>query len=141
MLRPFAEKNLREVPDTVPEYDEARRMLSAFRQDATQRCYADWADLEAYCARSADPVGRMLLRLHGEDAGANRASDALCTALQILNHLQDLVPDRDRMDRIYLPAPWMELAGGEAAFFAPDNPRRRAVLTIHGGWTAGRRRC
>ncbi len=107
---------------------EARAMLSAFRQDATQRRYADWADLEAYCARSADPVGRMLLRLHGEDAAGHHASDALCTALQILNHLQDLVPDRERMDRIYLPAPWMELAGGEAAFFAPENPRRRAVL-------------
>jgi squalene synthase HpnC len=107
---------------------EARAMLSAFRQDATQRRYADWADLEAYCARSADPVGRMLLRVHGEDAAGHHASDALCTALQILNHLQDLVPDRDRMDRIYLPAPWMELAGGEAAFFAPGNPRRRAVL-------------
>jgi squalene synthase HpnC len=108
---------------------EARRMLGAFRQDATQRRYADWAGLEAYCAGSAEPVGRMLLRLHGEDlAMAGHASDALCTALQILNHLQDLVPDRDALDRIYLPEPWMALAGGEAAFFAPGNPARRAVL-------------
>ena len=108
--------------------DEARTMLGAFRQDATQRRYADWAALEGYCARSAEPVGRMLLRLHGEDAAAIPASDALCTALQILNHLQDLMPDRDALDRIYLPAPWMEMAGGEAAFFQPGNPRRRAVL-------------
>ncbi|WP_270933752.1 squalene/phytoene synthase family protein [Falsiroseomonas oryzae] len=108
--------------------DEARAMLSAFRQDATQRRYADWAELEAYCSRSAEPVGRMLLRLHGESAAAYRASDALCTALQILNHLQDLVPDRDTLDRIYLPEPWIALAGGESAFFATDNPRRRAVL-------------
>lgn len=107
---------------------EARLMLSAFRQDATQRRYADWAELEAYCARSADPVGRMLLRVHGEAAEAVPASDALCTALQVLNHLQDLVPDRESIGRIYLPLPWMELAGGEAAFFAPGNPRRRAVL-------------
>jgi phytoene/squalene synthetase len=107
---------------------EARLMLSAFRQDAVQRRYADWAELEEYCRRSADPVGRMLLRLHAEDAAAQRASDALCTALQILNHLQDLVPDRDTLDRIYLPQPWMDLAGGEASFFAPDNPGRRAVL-------------
>jgi phytoene synthase len=107
---------------------EARAMLSAFRQDATQRRYADWAELEAYCARSADPVGRMLLRLHGEGIAAQPASDALCTALQILNHIQDLVPDRDAMDRIYLPVPWMEQAGGEAAFFTADNPQRRAVL-------------
>jgi squalene synthase HpnC len=107
---------------------EARAMLSAFRQDATQSRYADWAELEAYCARSADPVGRMLLRLHGEDAAAHRASDALCTALQILNHLQDLVPDREALDRIYVPAPWMAVAGSEDAFFAAANARRRGVL-------------
>jgi squalene synthase HpnC len=108
--------------------DEARAMLGAFRQDATQRRYADWTELESYCTRSADPVGRMLLRLHGESTTAQRASDALCTALQILNHLQDLVPDRDALDRVYLPVPWMDLAGGEDAFFSPDNARRRAVL-------------
>ena len=107
---------------------EARAMLSAFRQDATQRRYADWAELEDYCRRSAEPVGRMLLRLHGESDDARRASDALCTALQILNHLQDLVPDRAALNRIYLPLPWMAVAGGEDAFFTLDNPRRRAVL-------------
>ncbi|MCK8787975.1 squalene/phytoene synthase family protein [Roseomonas sp. NAR14] len=107
---------------------EARRMLSAFRQDATKKRYADWAELEDYCTRSADPVGRMLLRLHDSPAGAIPSADALCTALQLLNHLQDLVPDRDSLDRIYLPEPWMALAGGEAAFFRPDNPERRAVL-------------
>lgn len=109
---------------------EARAMLVAFRQDATQRRYADWASLEAYCAASADPVGRMLLRLHGEEApGATEAADALCTALQVLNHLQDLAPDRDALDRIYLPQPWLDLAGGEASFFDPGNAaRRREVL-------------
>jgi squalene synthase HpnC len=108
--------------------EEARAMLSAFRQDATQRRYADWAELERYCARSADPVGRMLLRLHGESAEARPASDALCTALQILNHLQDLVPDRDSLDRVYLPVGWMACAGGEDAFLTLGNARRRAVL-------------
>ncbi|WP_328729094.1 squalene/phytoene synthase family protein [Falsiroseomonas algicola] len=109
--------------------EEARLLLSAFRQDAVRGRYPDWAALEDYCARSAEPVGRMLLRLHGEDdEAAGHASDGLCTALQILNHLQDLVPDRDAMDRIYLPVPWMALAGGEAAFFARENPARRAVL-------------
>ncbi|MFT8244810.1 squalene/phytoene synthase family protein [Roseomonas sp. BN140053] len=109
---------------------EARRMLSAFRQDATQNRYEDWAGLQDYCARSAAPVGRMLLRLHGTtDPAALAASDALCEALQILNHLQDLVPDRDALDRVYLPTPWMAPAGGEAGFFAPENAApRRAVL-------------
>jgi phytoene/squalene synthetase len=64
---------------------------------------------------------------HRPDAEA--AADALSTALQVLNHLQDLVPDRDALDRIYLPESWMALAGGEAAFFDPANlVRRRAVL-------------
>ncbi len=118
------------APATLADVGQAEAvlMLSAFRQDAVQGRYADWAALEDYCRRSADPVGRMLLRVHGEDAAAIPASDALCTALQILNHLQDLVPDRETLDRTYLPAPWMEMAGGEAAFFAPANPRRREVL-------------
>ena len=110
---------------------EARLMLSAFRQDATQERYADWAALEEYCRRSADPVGRMLLRLHGDgdNAAGNAAADGLCTALQVLNHIQDLVPDRQALNRVYLPTGWMELAGGEAAFFDPANAtRRREVL-------------
>ncbi len=109
---------------------EARRMLGAFRQDATKRRYADWADLDAYCAMSAEPVGRLLFRLHGvTDEEAARAADALCGALQLLNHLQDLVPDRTSLDRVYLPEPWMALAGGEKAFFEPASAqRRRGVL-------------
>lgn len=109
--------------------EEARRVLSAFRQDARQQRYAEWADLEDYCTRSADPVGRLLLRLHGaESAEAKHAADGLCTALQILNHLQDLVPDRETLDRVYLPQSWLALAGGEAAFFETGNTRRREIL-------------
>ncbi|MBB3900340.1 squalene/phytoene synthase family protein [Roseococcus suduntuyensis] len=109
--------------------DEARLMLSAFRQDSTQARYADWDALLDYCTRSADPVGRMLLRLHGSDTPESRASaDALCTALQILNHIQDLVPDRAKLDRVYVPQGWMALAGGEEAFFTPSNTKRREVL-------------
>ena len=108
---------------------EARRMLSAFRQDARQARYPDWAALEDYCTRSADPVGRMLLRLHGDATPeAERAADGLCTALQVLNHIQDAAEDRLELDRVYLPQAWLDLAGGEAAFFAPDSPRRREVL-------------
>lgn len=106
---------------------EARKMLSAFRQDATQHRYPDWAALLDYCSRSAAPVGRFLLAVHDERADAIPAADALCAALQILNHLQDLAPDRERLGRIYLPEPWLALAGGEARFFA-DAAARRPVL-------------
>jgi phytoene synthase len=106
---------------------EARRVLTAFRQDATQHRYADWADLIAYCDRSAAPVGRFLLTLHEEPPAAFPAADALCNALQILNHLQDLAPDRERLGRVYLPQPWLDLAGGEARVFA-DAAARRPVL-------------
>lgn len=106
---------------------EARHMLSAFRQDATQRRYGSWPALEDYCARSAAPVGRLLLRLHGEtDAEAMAGAGALAAALQVLNHLQDLGPDRAALDRVYLPQDWMALAGGEARFFA--DPAARAPL-------------
>jgi len=108
---------------------EAQLLLDAFRQDAVKGRYDDWADLLRYCERSANPVGHVLLRLHRADPAAEAPSDALCTALQILNHLQDLVPDRDQLDRIYVPVPWMERAGGEAAFFDPERAaERREVL-------------
>jgi len=108
---------------------EATLMLEAFRQDALKARYNDWAELEQYCARSADPVGRMLLRVHGvASAAGHAASDGLCTALQLLNHLQDLVDDRQKIGRVYMPQSWMALAGGEEAFFAPGNPRRREIL-------------
>ncbi len=109
--------------------DEARLLLDAFRQDAVKSRYGDWDELLDYCRRSADPVGRFLLRLHGEGREARPAADALCSALQILNHLQDLEKDRAALGRIYLPVPWMGLAGGEAAFFAPGNSAgRRPIL-------------
>ena len=81
----------------------ARDLLDAFRQDAVKNRYADWDELIGYCELSANPVGRYLMDLHGEDRALWPASDALCTVLQILNHLQDLAEDLDRMDRVYLP--------------------------------------
>jgi phytoene synthase len=95
--------------------EQARRVLSAFRQDARGADYPDWAALRDYCARSADPVGRFLLVLHGEDAAATGPSDALCTALQVLNHCQDLREDRDLRGRVYMPRTWLARAGATAA--------------------------
>lgn len=85
----------------------ARDLLAAFRQDATKTRYADWDQLLGYCALSANPVGRYLMDLHGEDRVLWEPSDALCTALQILNHLQDCQGDYRALDRVYLPLDWL----------------------------------
>lgn len=107
-------------PETL---SQARKLLDAFRFDARGGTVATWDDLLAYCQCSADPVGRFLLDLHGEEARATRASDALCTALQVLNHLQDMGDDHRTLGRRYLPAEWMEEAG------APDADLARAALS------------
>lgn len=93
--------------------DHARALLSAFRQDAMKKRYQDWRELHEYCQRSADPVGRFLLDLHGESGGLYPFSDALCSALQVLNHLQDCGDDLRALDRCYVPRDWMEEAGGD----------------------------
>lgn len=91
--------------------DCAGDLLVAFRQDAAKTRYADWEELLDYCRYSASPVGRFLMRLHGEDPALDPLGDALCAALQVLNHLQDLGDDRRALDRIYLPGDWMRADG------------------------------
>jgi squalene synthase HpnC len=92
---------------TGVDFAHARDLVSAFRQDATKGRYADWADLMGYCDRSAAPVGRFLLELHGENRQHFVYSDALCNALQVINHLQDCAEDYRNLDRVYLPADWL----------------------------------
>jgi hydroxysqualene synthase len=78
-------------------------LLVAFRQDVTTTRYATWEDVLDYCRRSANPVGRLVLRVAGRvDPRLDRASDAVCTALQLTNFWQDL--ERDwRKGRLYVP--------------------------------------
>jgi squalene synthase HpnC len=79
-------------------------LLEAFRLDAKKSRYADWSELMAYCSLSAMPVGRFVLDVHGEDPDTTwPASDAICAALQVINHLQDCGPDFRKLDRVYLP--------------------------------------
>ncbi|MFT9374343.1 squalene synthase HpnC [Komagataeibacter saccharivorans] len=89
----------------------ATDLIVAFRQDAVKNRYDSWEELEEYCRYSANPVGRFLLELHGEDPRTFGPSDALCTALQVLNHLQDCADDLRNLDRCYLPRPWLEREG------------------------------
>jgi squalene synthase HpnC len=78
-------------------------LLSAFRQDVTVHRYEQWEHVFDYCRRSANPVGRIVLRIAGyRDARLDRSSDALCTALQLTNFWQDLAIDWKR-GRLYVP--------------------------------------
>ena len=81
----------------------ARDLLQAFRQDVVKGRYSDFGELLDYCALSAMPVGRFVLDVHGESRATWPASDALCAALQIINHLQDCAKDYRTLDRVYLP--------------------------------------
>jgi squalene synthase HpnD/squalene synthase HpnC len=81
----------------------ARDLLTAFRLDVTKQRYGDWDDLMNYCRYSAMPVGRFVLDVHGEPHATWPANDALCAALQIINHLQDCGKDYRNLDRVYIP--------------------------------------
>lgn len=91
-------------------------LLDAFEQDLSVGRYADDAALFDYCRRSADPVGRLVLRVNGlADPALDALSDKICTALQLLNHLQDLRSDYLDRDRIYFPTADLERHGVAAA--------------------------
>ena len=79
-------------------------LLDAFRQDVTKKRYEDFGEVIQYCRRSANPVGRLLLHLTGNADEKNLAySDAVCSALQLINFYQDLTQDYEELGRIYLP--------------------------------------
>jgi squalene synthase HpnC len=86
-------------------------LLEAFRRDVTKNRYADWDDLMDYCRYSAAPVGRFVLDVHGEPTSLWAASDALCAALQVINHLQDCAKDYRDLDRVYVPLDTLREAG------------------------------
>ena len=86
-------------------------LLRAFRLDATKLRYASWEELLDYCRYSAMPVGRHVLDLHGERADTYPPSDALCAALQVLNHLQDCAGDLATLDRCYVPLDMLAAVG------------------------------
>lgn len=119
---------LKGEPGYGPEYEKAHALresmietgvttkhgsdlVAAFIQDAQKNRYANWEELLGYCELSANPVGRYLLDLHGEDKSGYRYSDALCTVLQIVNHLQDCGDDRRALDRVYIIEDWLKEEG------------------------------
>ena len=102
----------------------------AFKQDATKLRYADWDELIGYCNFSAAPVGRYLVDLNEQPDTAYPASDALCNALQVLNHIQDCRDDYMALNRVYLPLNWMKDAGSAVEDLAASRttPALRQVL-------------
>jgi squalene synthase HpnC len=89
----------------------AQDLLNAFRMDVTKLRYRDWDDLMNYCRYSAMPVGRFVCDVHGEDHSVWPANDALCAALQIINHLQDCGADYRNLDRVYVPLDALAASG------------------------------
>jgi len=105
-------------------------LLSAFRQDVSVTRYRTWAEVEDYCRRSANPIGRIVLRLFGyRDDHLDRWSDAICTALQLTNFWQDFAVDWHR-GRLYVPESEAMAAGASLAELAP------ALQTTPPAWQA-----
>jgi squalene synthase HpnC len=95
-------------------------LLEAFRRDVTKLRYESWDELMDYCRYSAAPVGRFVLDVHGEDRASWPANDALCAALQLVNHLQDCAKDYHDIDRVYLPADVLASCGANVEMLAED---------------------
>lgn len=108
----------------------AHELLDAFVQDVTVNRYASWEQLIAYCRLSAMPVGRFVLDVHGEDRATWPLSDALCAALQVVNHLQDCGKDYRALERVYIPADMLARHGGavEDLGAATASPGLRAAI-------------
>jgi farnesyl-diphosphate farnesyltransferase len=108
---PSATRLRASLTETGVTADHSCELLVAFRRDATKLRYASWEELYDYCRYSAMPVGRHVLDLHGESRATWPPSDALCTSLQVLNHLQDCTRDLAALDRCYLPEDLMRHFG------------------------------
>lgn len=108
-------------------------LIDAFERDQFQLRYTTWDDLLSYCRKSADPVGRMVLGLGGiKDTDQSYAeliahSDRICTALQLINHVQDVRRDLLERDRVYVPQSETKLSAADLQDLIdhPDDPARR----------------
>ena len=106
-------------------------LLVAFRMDASKQRYANWDDLIHYCSYSAMPVGRFVLDVHGESRATWPANDALCAALQIINHLQDCGADYRRLDRVYIPVDRLAARNIPVEALAAPKASPELLATIH----------
>jgi hydroxysqualene synthase len=112
--------------------NHAQDLLAAFRLDVTKLRYRDWDDLLHYCAFSAMPVGRFVLDVHGESRSIWPANDALCAALQIINHLQDCKADYRNLDRVYVPLDVLAAAGVGVEALGAARAAPALLVALHG---------
>lgn len=127
---PVAEPLKRTLAERGITDRHALDLIEAFKLDVTKNRYRDFADLIDYCRLSAMPVGRYVLDVHGESRDTWAASDKLCAALQIINHLQDCGKDFRDLDRVYLPADALDARGARVDMLGADraSPELRAVI-------------
>jgi squalene synthase HpnC len=110
----------------------AQDLLAAFRLDVTKLRYRDWDDLISYCSLSAMPVGRFVCDVHGESRTVWPANDALCAALQIINHLQDCKDDYRTLDRVYVPLDTLAACGTSVEALSAAQASPALLASLHG---------
>ena len=121
LAAPKAYAHLQSVKKTGVQTEHARNLLQAFMLDVKKTRYRNWSELINYCRFSAAPVGRYLLELHGENKMIRQQTDALCIALQILNHLQDCKQDYLNLNRVYIPEDFLRAEGLQIDEFAKSS--------------------
>jgi hydroxysqualene synthase len=110
----------------------AQDLLAAFKLDVTKLRYRDWDDLIGYCSLSAMPVGRFVCDVHGESRAVWPANDALCAALQIINHLQDCKSDYLNLDRVYVPLDALAASGATVQALGEKQSSPALLDCLHG---------
>lgn len=129
-----ADANALALRETMAEHklspQHAQDLLTAFERDCTISRQPSWGTLIDYCSVSAMPVGRYVLDVHGESKETWAASDALCAALQVINHNQDCAKDYKALDRVYLPLDMLDRAGARVSDLAraEATPALRSVI-------------
>ena len=106
-------------------------VLIAFRMDVTKLRYENWDEVIHYCRYSAMPVGRFMLDVHGESNSTWAASDALCAALQINNHLQDCGKDFRDLNRVYLPRDALAASGASVEMLGEGRASPQLLQCLH----------
>ena len=109
----------------------AQDLIAAFKLDVTKLRYRDWDDLISYCSLSAMPVGRFVCDVHGESRAVWPANDALCAALQIINHLQDCKDDYRNLDRVYIPQDALAASGSSVEALGAERASPALLDCLH----------